>query len=310
MECPNCNKIYDDDFKFCPYCGAEKPAPKICPNCELEPSIEFSFCPECGTELIEKAEFERAKEYIREGIEYFESVDYEKSIRNFNKALEIVVPKGCIGEINSILNTIANDMLNFDEFGILEESLNCYEEFLKLEPSNVIYLFGKANCLFGLKRYEKSIECYNKSIEIKPSNSTFWNQKAICLFHLKKYEESIECNNIALKLSDIPYYYYNQSECYFELKKYEEAYRCYDKITEFYTYTSVETWVKKGTCLFELGKYEEALKCYDEGIEKQKGRIYGGDTSILWTNKGKCYEELGRDEEAEECYEKAKSLKD
>lgn len=23
MECPNCNKTYDDNFKFCPYCGEE-----------------------------------------------------------------------------------------------------------------------------------------------------------------------------------------------------------------------------------------------------------------------------------------------
>ena len=58
MECPNCNKTYDDEFKFCPYCGEKKPEPKICPNCKLEPSIEFSFCPECGTELISKSQWE------------------------------------------------------------------------------------------------------------------------------------------------------------------------------------------------------------------------------------------------------------
>ena len=24
MECPNCNKTYDDEFNFCPWCGEEK----------------------------------------------------------------------------------------------------------------------------------------------------------------------------------------------------------------------------------------------------------------------------------------------
>ena len=58
MKCMKCKEIYNDDFKFCPYCGEEKPKPKICPNCELEPNVEFSFCPECGTELVNKLNWE------------------------------------------------------------------------------------------------------------------------------------------------------------------------------------------------------------------------------------------------------------
>ncbi|WP_295594309.1 zinc ribbon domain-containing protein [uncultured Methanobrevibacter sp.] len=56
MECPKCNRTYEDDFKFCPYCGEEKPKPKICPKCKLEPPIEFSFCPECGEKLVTQDE--------------------------------------------------------------------------------------------------------------------------------------------------------------------------------------------------------------------------------------------------------------
>lgn len=51
MECPNCNKTYDDDFKFCPYCGEEKPETLTCPKCQFK-SAEFKFCPHCGEELI------------------------------------------------------------------------------------------------------------------------------------------------------------------------------------------------------------------------------------------------------------------
>ena len=55
--CSNCGKIFEDEFEFCPYCGTEKPKPKICPKCKLEPSIEFNFCPKCGTELLEKEKY-------------------------------------------------------------------------------------------------------------------------------------------------------------------------------------------------------------------------------------------------------------
>ena len=83
MECPKCNKTYDDDFKFCPYCGEEKPKPKICPNCELEPSVEFSFCPECGTELISKSQWEELKrkeldKLNKQIMEYEKLEEYEK----------------------------------------------------------------------------------------------------------------------------------------------------------------------------------------------------------------------------------------
>ena len=61
MECRRCNRTYDDDFKFCPYCGEEKPEPKICPICGFEPTVEFIFCPECGASLISK--FELAQIY-------------------------------------------------------------------------------------------------------------------------------------------------------------------------------------------------------------------------------------------------------
>ena len=36
VDCPNCNKYYNDDFDFCPYCGTKKPFPKVCPECNGE----------------------------------------------------------------------------------------------------------------------------------------------------------------------------------------------------------------------------------------------------------------------------------
>ena len=99
MKCPKCKETYDDNFKFCPYCGEEKPAPKICPNCELEPNVEFSFCPECGTELVSKSQWEELKreKLKREEIhklneqimEYEKLEEYEKAFECCDKAIEL-----------------------------------------------------------------------------------------------------------------------------------------------------------------------------------------------------------------------------
>ena len=36
MKYIKCKEIYDDDFKFCPYCGEKKPEGKICLGCKYE----------------------------------------------------------------------------------------------------------------------------------------------------------------------------------------------------------------------------------------------------------------------------------
>lgn len=51
VDCPNCNRFYNDDFAYCPYCGTKKPEGKICPKCKFK-SIEYSYCPHCGKKLI------------------------------------------------------------------------------------------------------------------------------------------------------------------------------------------------------------------------------------------------------------------
>lgn len=51
VNCPSCNRFYNDDFAYCPFCGTKKPEGKICPKCKFK-SIEYSYCPHCGKKLI------------------------------------------------------------------------------------------------------------------------------------------------------------------------------------------------------------------------------------------------------------------
>ena len=75
--CPNCNRSFDNDFEFCPYCGSKKPQAKVCPRCALETYEEFSFCPKCGAELM-------AGERYSEVIELIQGIvtngDYENAL--------------------------------------------------------------------------------------------------------------------------------------------------------------------------------------------------------------------------------------
>lgn len=54
MRCrnPDCNNIYDEKFKYCPYCGKETPPPKYCVQCsDVITERDFKYCPNCGGKL-------------------------------------------------------------------------------------------------------------------------------------------------------------------------------------------------------------------------------------------------------------------
>jgi len=51
MQCPNCQKNLQGDFKFCPYCGVEVIDNTTCRNCHKEVDPTWVSCPYCGSDL-------------------------------------------------------------------------------------------------------------------------------------------------------------------------------------------------------------------------------------------------------------------
>jgi len=50
MQCPNCQKSLQGDFRFCPYCGVEV-INNTCRNCHKEVDPAWVSCPYCGSNL-------------------------------------------------------------------------------------------------------------------------------------------------------------------------------------------------------------------------------------------------------------------
>jgi predicted amidophosphoribosyltransferase len=51
MNCPNCQKALQGEFKFCPYCGAEVKKNLSCPSCRNKVDQAWVTCPHCGAPL-------------------------------------------------------------------------------------------------------------------------------------------------------------------------------------------------------------------------------------------------------------------
>ncbi len=51
MNCLNCQKVLQGDFKYCPYCGVEVKKNLTCPSCGNKTESAWVSCPYCGAAL-------------------------------------------------------------------------------------------------------------------------------------------------------------------------------------------------------------------------------------------------------------------
>ena len=92
---------------------------------------------------------------------------------------------------------------------------------------------NKGSALYFLGKYEEAIKCYDESIKIDPSNPIVWNNKGLALYYLGKYDEAILAyeHAIAIDPSDADAWN-SKGDSLNSLGKGDEAKKCYDKAKE------------------------------------------------------------------------------
>ena len=61
--------------------------------------------------------------------------------------------------------------------------------------------------LSKLGKYEEALECYNEAINIDPTNVSAYTEKSWILSRLERYEMALECSDKDLELSNYQYDY-------------------------------------------------------------------------------------------------------
>lgn len=177
-----------------------------------------------------------------------------------------------------------------------EEAVGCYDEAIRLNPKDSGIYYNKASSLNALKRYEEAIACYDQANRLRPDSGAFYNKAGI-LSQLGRNEEALVSYDEAIKLEPTSTSaFYNKASVLTNLKRYEEAIICYDEVLRLKP-TDTSALYNKGGVLYNLGRYEDAVSCYDKLI-----KINPRDTAALY-NKGGLLSQLGKYEEAIACYD-------
>ena len=215
---------------------------------------------------------------------------YGEALRYINKALELSnyqyaymwVKKGLI----------------LSKSGKDEDALECYNEAIKIDPTDVSTYTEKSWALSRLERYEMVLECIDKALELSNYQyASTWVEKGLVLSKLGKDEDALECYNEAIKIDPTDVSTYTEkSWALSRLERYEMVLECIDKALELSNYQYVPAWIRKGFALEKLEKLEKAIECYDKVLQIDP------TNTVAWNNKGFALSKLEKSEEALDCY--------
>jgi tetratricopeptide (TPR) repeat protein len=84
-----------------------------------------------------------------------------------------------------------------------DESLNAYNESIKIDPYYSSVWNGRGNDFYSLKKYNQALEAYEKAIQLLPNKGLYWDSKGDTLEKLGRINESDEAYAMA---EDLGYY--------------------------------------------------------------------------------------------------------
>jgi curved DNA-binding protein CbpA len=126
---------------------------------------------------------------------------------------------------------------------------------------------NKGGALYFLGKYDEAIKCYNQSIKIDPSNPVVWNNKGLAEYFLGKYDESITSYDHAISIDPSDADAWNsKGNSLHSLGRYDEAVTSYDHAISIDP-SDADAWNSKGNSLNSMGKSNDAKKCYDKSKE-------------------------------------------
>ena len=212
------------------------------------------------------------------------------------------------------------DILHGDYFMDAEKfdkSMNCYNDVIKIDPTNTLAYFCMGNIYYrennvemvhncsakiieftpnkphgyflkGLafeqeKKYENAIEYYNKTIKLQPDFSPAHYRKGYALFYLGKHIEALLCGYTVMALDpkneDIAISVITLLN---EINMYDESLTLLDRYIPHYP-NNADAYFQKYITLHELGKIDESEQCRDKAIKLNPD----GDYPSIWPNNKK-----------------------
>jgi len=234
---------------------------------------------------------------------------------------------------NEELKRWVSDGIKFEDSGLWEQALACYEHALSISPRHAGVWFKKATALSMLGRHDEELICHERALALDPRLARAWVNMGVELRKRGRVEEAMGCYERALEVDpSATDAWVNKGAALRMLGATDEASACYDRALDVDPHFA-PAWLNKGGVAADAGQWAEAIECYDRALRidprlwqawtcKARVLITAPETAEealrcleralginplsaeAWTNKGALLAVLGRDG-AVACYERA-----
>lgn len=231
--------------------------------------------------------------YLNRGVIYYEKGEFEKSIEDYSKVIEID-PRHA--------KAYSNRGSAHEGLGNFELAIKNFTKAIELSPELPGLYSNRGNALMRLKRYEGAIKDYNRAIKIDPEYTKAYSNRGVAYGKLGKYELAIRDYGRSIEIAPWKAMTYNNRGFTYEsVGRYKEALRDYTKAVELEPgYAKV--FNNRGNTYRKIGELKKAIDDYKKALRLDPGN----STSYFYL--GLCYESMGEKERSIENIKKAAGL--
>ncbi|MGV0964082.1 MAG: tetratricopeptide repeat protein [Polynucleobacter sp.] len=238
--------------------------------------------------------FELAKKYFFEGVDYLERGLFQEAEDKFLESLRIVPDRP------STLTNLAAAQIKLKKYSGAKQ---CSERSMELEKNNPETFMNLGLISKEESEYDLALDFFNRAILLNPDQSLAWLNKGATLNQLKRYDEALVSHEKSLAINPgCAEAWANHGITLHELERYDEALASYEKALSL-DGNNHEVWSNQGITLHELKRYDDALASYEKAIE------INPEYAEAWSNRGFTFNQIGLFQEALTLYEKSIAIK-
>lgn len=244
---------------------------------------------------IEISEPSDAEILMTKGSVYSMMMDFQKAVKEYEKALVVVDED----EMEEVYSSIAFEYENMGAFDIaLEYLIKALE--ISAYPEQLLYEIGM--CYEMAEQLEESVVFFTNYLDKHPSSVASWFNLALSYHHLELFEKAIDAFEYAIAVDEacIPAYL-SMAQSYASMENYKKAIEVYHDSFE-YENPEALTLYYIGECHEKLHDYGKALEFYHKSIELDE------NLPEPWAGIGVIFDEEGNTKVALNYIEKAIEL--
>jgi tetratricopeptide (TPR) repeat protein len=199
-----------------------------------------------------------AAEYFERGLNCAAKKDYQCSINNYTKAIEIKP---------DYFEAYKHRAVTYYTNGDFQKSVTDYNRAIELNPNDAGSFYGRGTAFSNSGDFERAIEDYTQAIEMNPQEASYVYSRGLAFFNKNEFEQAISDYDRAIKLN--PNYaeaYNNRGNAYDEQGKSQEAVKDYTRAIELDGNFAL-AFSNRGTSYARRGDYNRAIEDLSKALE-------------------------------------------